>query len=147
MDSVAAKNTELYWNMSWENLCSTSYLQGRLDKFLETVFVADNGCHFSSLARRSNGDARIKLRSQGREWDPRPWRVALFLEGVTIPVGHNASHVCGRGLRGCVNQSHIVIEPHSVNLDRKDCHKTTTCPCCLTPHRVRTDCPHTPKCI
>lgn len=139
--------------MAWKTECDAIYLRKRLNDFRHTVEVNEvTGCGYSTLATRSNGDAQLKLRwiSHGkqREAAPRPWTVDYFLRGIDIPSGHDASHLCGNGLRGCVRPEHIIIEPHEVNLDRKDCHKLTQCPCpCAKVHRVRPVCNHTPNCL
>ena len=106
----------------------------------------------SGLAVRENGDAQVKLRwsvgGKQKQAAPRPWTVDLFLRGIEVPPGYDASHICGKGLSGCVDPAHIVVEPHETNLDRRDCHKLTKCPCpCAMEHRVRTVCEHEPKCL
>jgi len=140
--------------MAWKSECSLDYLRDRMDAFYRTCTELDYPpyCLTSTLAARSNGDAQIKLRwivgSKHKQAAPRPWTVELFLRGIDIPDKHDASHICGRGLHGCVDPSHIVIEDHDTNLDRRDCHKRTVCPCpCGVEHRVRTSCPHEPKCL
>lgn len=135
------------------------YLRERLAKFTSTLQPTFNGelpdvdCLVSTNKARSNGDAQLKLRWLDEETNtfkqaaPRPWRVHFFLKGEDIPRGHNCSHLCGRGLQGCANPDHIVIEPHSVNLDRKLCTTWTKCPCpCNILHPVK-QCTHDPPCL
>jgi Zinc-binding loop region of homing endonuclease len=42
------------------------------------------------------------------------------------------SHLCHNGAGGCIDPTHITVETKKANLNRKDCHKTTQCPCCST---------------
>ena len=146
--------------MSWQTSCSRDYLESRVNDFLKTLSVGHkNGvpvpgatsCMFSSLATRSNGDAQLKLRwvtqdGHAKQASPRPWTVQVFLRGQDIPPGCDCSHLCGFGLQGCVNIDHIVVEPHSVNLDRKLCHMRTICPQCSFKHSVQI-CTHNPPCL
>ena len=128
---------------------SREYLQGRRDDFYDpSKFTIDpEGCWISILSARPNGDPQLKLRWEGKQASPRPWTLHLFLQGITVPQGHDASHLCGKGLQGCFNPDHIWVEEHRINLDRRDCHRRTTCPHCNQQHRVRHPCNHTPQCL
>ncbi len=139
--------------MAWQAECTAAYLRERLD-VLYAGCVRDGPAHCLKMTtgRRSNGDGQIKLRwvkdGIAKQAAPRPWAVELHLRGIAIPDGHDASHLCGEGLRGCVDIEHIVVEEHSINLDRRDCHKMTVCPCpCAMVHRVRPVCDHVPACL
>lgn len=148
------KNHFLLSTMAWKSECSTKYLTERMASYYATCVRSPDAphCLLSGLAVRENGDAQVKLRwthlGKSKQAAPRPWAVDLFLREVEVPPGHDASHICGKGLSGCVDPAHIVVEPHEVNLDRRDCHKLTTCPCpCAMVHRVRTKCDHVPPCL
>lgn len=136
-------------NAHWEMLDQT-YLRRRLKEFEATLVLTSDGCSVSTLSARSNGDAQIKLRGNIKnklhEFSPRPWAVESFLRGITIPVKHDHSHLCGNGLHGCANYNHIVIEPHKVNLERKQCQTVAQCPCCDVSFAVF-PCSHNPRCL
>lgn len=94
------------------------------------------GCVMSA-SRRANGDGQIKIRSGKSQWAPRPWQVDGFLKDVDIDK-LEGSHLCGMGLQGCCNMSHIHFESHASNISRKLCTQYTTCPCpCGMTHVVR----------
>jgi hypothetical protein len=137
--------------MSWQTECTRAYLLERYASFEATMEAAPGGCRISTLASRANGDAQMKLRwiheERKKQASPRPWSVYLHLQGIEVPRGYDASHLCGRGLAGCSNMTHIIVEPHAMNLDRRDCHRRTVCPCpCGVEHPVQV-CTHIPKCL
>lgn len=129
------------------------YLEQRVANFRATIQVDPlTGCHHSTMARRPDGYHHFKLSwvdkyGKAQKSTARPHLVEYFLDGVQQVEGHNTSHLCGRGHLGCVNPKHIVYESAQANLDRKDCHKMTTCPNCNTEHRVRPVCNHDPPCL
>jgi len=139
-------------HMTWQVECTREYLRARLHSYYAECRRSSEppGCLLTSTVR-ADGAGQLKLRWEKdgtkKQAAPRPWTVELFLRGIPVPRGYDASHLCGRGLAGCVDIEHIVVELHATNLDRKDCHRTTTCPCCDATHRVRSVCPHTPTCL
>jgi len=50
-------------------------------------------------------------------------------EDQNVPSGYNWSHLCGRGIEGCVLEEHGPIEPEGVNALRRDNKCWTPCEC------------------
>ena len=75
----------------------------------------------------------------GQNW--KTFRVPRLIKMLELNITHlpadtDASHLCGN--KRCVNVSHIVLEPHTTNNQRIECHGAGHC---------IPDMKHEPKCI
>ncbi len=127
-----------------------SYLKDRVAKWKKKYCSAQRdeaGCIISTQVA-TNGYARITL-SQGKkadakrdQWHAPAYTVIAFVDGK-LPLLEElsktkhpvASHLCGRGAKGCASSEHIVFgESQKVNINRSQsgCNMIVECETCHT---------------
>lgn len=94
---------------------------GEAEKFFKTVVLSHSGeeCLFWPYARMKSGYGRVTF--DGVQHNAHRL-VCIISNGEPPSSGHEASHTCGNGDKGCVNPGHLVWETPKENTARRMMH-------------------------
>ena len=128
----------------------------------QKALIRANQTKFSSSTMRVNQDNSILITKAVRMHSVMyaahvrgVWDTLQRVAGKSVQF--EVSHLCNNGQEGCVNPTHLSLEPKPINLDRRWCWLAVKCavPNCVgmllgnacTGHGLRPDGTHYPKCI
>jgi hypothetical protein len=110
------------------------FIEQRLHIFSVDATVTERGCHELQKAKlnaKGYPDLRITIPGLGQK-HLYAARLMYMCYHRNFQIDGDVSHLCHN--RICVNIHHLVNEPRSINLNRKECKRDGVCTQLHTPH-------------
>ena len=92
------------------------------------ISIERNGCHLWDKYRKGSGYKTVMLSEEANNLRVcvRVHQLIYYLfTGHTHKADHELSHLCHQ--KTCVNFNHLNLEPHHINLQRRECFRKKVC--------------------